>query len=188
MSAAEDPSHVAFVAHYEELAPALHAWAALRIHGPLGRRIDPDDLVQEILARAYRGRATFDASRGEFRNWLFGIAHNVLKRWLLDLKRSPRTASTLATASGRDRLAEVPDDATSISRAVARDEAFSAFMERAGEFEEEDRKILMYRAIQGLTHPQIAERLGASVAFVEKRWQRLRDRVRDFGMRGLLLD
>lgn len=40
------------------------------------------DLAAETFARALEGRTTFDASRGDGRSWLFGIARHVLARSL----------------------------------------------------------------------------------------------------------
>ena len=180
------PADDGFASGYQELAPALLAWSSLRLLGPLRRRIDPEDLVQEILTRAYHSRRTFDPARGSFRGWLFGVAHNTLKRALLDLQRSPVAQSTWASTTSPDLIQRVPADATSISRAVARNEAVTRFIEGAAALDETDRKILMYRALQGLSHAEIAERVGESVSLVEKRWQRLRDRVRQSGVRGLV--
>ncbi len=58
-----------------------------------GDRDRVDDLVQEVLLRAWRRADTFDPSRGEVRGWLIGIARNVV----IDAARAdaarPRTVS-----------------------------------------------------------------------------------------------
>ena len=63
-----------FARDFAELAPALHAWAYLRVRGALRQRLDPDDLVQEIAVRACLRAADYDSQRGTFRQWIFGFA------------------------------------------------------------------------------------------------------------------
>lgn len=41
---------------------------------------DADDLAQETFVRAFKGLATFDASRGSLRPWLGAIARNTARR------------------------------------------------------------------------------------------------------------
>lgn len=37
-----------------------------------------EDIVQEVFVRAWRRAETYDATRGELRGWLFGIARNLV--------------------------------------------------------------------------------------------------------------
>ncbi len=53
------------------------------VYGYLARRIGPElarDGASETFATAFAVRRKYDASRGEPRAWLFGIAHNLLRR------------------------------------------------------------------------------------------------------------
>ena len=43
----------------------------------------------------------------------------------------------------------------------------------------EDRKVLLYRGLEGLPHLEVARRTGSSVQTVQKRWQRLRSWLKD---------
>lgn len=68
----------AFGAFYRRHAPVLLGWLRKRTgHADLAA-----DLAAETFARALEGRRGFDASRGDARAWLFGIARNVLARSL----------------------------------------------------------------------------------------------------------
>ncbi|MFN3243604.1 MAG: sigma factor [Planctomycetota bacterium] len=87
-----------FQREYEEVAAPLAAWAHLRCRGPLGRVVDADDLVQEVVLAGWRAHERFDPQRGGFRAWLFGIASRVaaVRRWrrssIASTNSTPRTA------------------------------------------------------------------------------------------------
>lgn len=161
-------------------APALFAWASLFLRPVVRTRLDPEDLVQEVACRAYERFGTYDASRGTFRNWVFGIARNVLREALrqIAVEPSPRGGGLSVT---RDWAAELRDTATSISRAVARDEAVAALIARVGGLPEDERALVIARGLEGRSHTEVAEQLGISAETAGKRWQRLRDRLRESG-------
>jgi RNA polymerase sigma factor (sigma-70 family) len=63
------------------------------VYGYLARRVGPDvgrDLASETFTRAFAARKRFDPERGEVRGWLFGIAHNLLRRHYRDEERRLR--------------------------------------------------------------------------------------------------
>lgn len=157
---------------YAPLAKPLAAWCALRVRGRLRDLVEPQDLAQDVLCRAFLKFATFDPARGPFRHWLFGVANNVLRELLAAAARPGATPAAAATSS-RDLFAELPADATSVSRAVMRDEAFAAFVARLDELPDEDRRLVVYRGLEDLDHAEAAELLGVSCDAVKKRWQRL---------------
>ncbi len=169
-----------FGALFEDVAPALHLWAVLRVRRSLQGVLEPEDLVQEVCFRAYRKFSAFDPARGSFRRWLFGVANFVLKEILADATRRGRRAAR-PDDSSRDRVAEIPADVTSVSRRVARDENLAAFIVQLGVLEEDDRRLLIYRGLEGLSHTEAAHLLGISADACEKRWQRLITRVTKLG-------
>lgn len=168
-----------FGALYCRVAPALYAWAELRIGPALRARIDPDDLVQEICCRAFQGFHNYQPERGPFRGWIFGIGNTVLKNALMQLGRVPTQARPAALDQSTDLLDQLPDEVTSVSRRLAKSERMKEFLEHVRGLDEEEQKLLLYRGLEGWTHVQIAERMNLSVDTVEKRWQRLRTRLRD---------
>ena len=176
--AARDGDAPRFGALWARVAPALHAWARLRVKPALRARLDPEDLVQEVCCRAFRDLGRWDEARGPFRAWVFGIANAVLRRALEQLALAPsRRPGALDESTAF--LARIPEDATTISRRLAQDDGLAHFLERVGELPEEDRRLLLLRGLEGLAHEDIARELGLSLEGAKKRWQRLRARLEE---------
>jgi RNA polymerase sigma-70 factor (ECF subfamily) len=141
--------------------------------------------VQEVSYQAWRSYESFDPERGSFRGWMFGVASKVALALLRRTARARANVGPLALLESR--AGAVPAELTTISRRVARDEALERFLARAEELDPEDRDLLLYRGIEGLQHDQVAAILGLTPETASKRWQRLRDRLRDVPeARGLL--
>ena len=75
-------------------------------------------------------------------------------------------------------MASLPDDATSISQRIVRDENLKAFVAQLEKLGEDERRLLLYRGLEGMNHAEIASLLDVSLDAVEKRWQRLLKKIR----------
>ncbi|MEM7164410.1 MAG: sigma-70 family RNA polymerase sigma factor [Planctomycetota bacterium] len=166
-----------FTELYDPVAPAIYTWARLHIGARLRRSIDPEDVLQEVFCRAYLGFANYDKKR-PFRGWLFGIANNVLREALRGLKARGESVFQ-GTREGLERVA---DQATSISSRVVRDEKLQLFVDEVADLGDEDRRLLIYRGLEGLGHKEVATLLQLTTVSAEKRWQRLRSRLRKRGV------
>ena len=166
---------------YAAVAPRLFAWASLHVGSGLRTRLDPEDLMQEVACRSFARFSTFDRRKGKFDQWLFGIARNVLLQTLERASRreSNATADWLTTGS----IHQVPDEATSVTRRIARDEELQRFLSLIAELPDEDRDLMLYRGLEGLPHGQVATLLGIDERLAAKRWERLRGRVRESASR-----
>jgi RNA polymerase sigma-70 factor (ECF subfamily) len=162
---------------YARLAPALYAWASLRLPRTLRGFVSPEDIVQEVWCRTTERFATFDPTRGEFRSWLFGFAYRVLREALRSALRLQRERAP--DGSRVFRLEDLPDDITSLTRRVARADDVRALLARIDELalEPDERELLLLRGLEGLPHEEIAAQLGIQPAAVRKRWERLRERL-----------
>ncbi len=174
MSNADGPASPTLVREFEAAAPALLAWARLRIRPELRARLDPEDLVQEVGCRALLAAAGFDPARGGFRPWLFGIANRVLLEALRDLGRAGHGHVRIGPSGLHDAAATV----TSITQAVARDDLVRTFLAQVERLDADDRTLLVLRGLEQLPHPQVATLLGIGEDLIRKRWQRLCDRLR----------
>ncbi|MEM7306614.1 MAG: sigma-70 family RNA polymerase sigma factor [Planctomycetota bacterium] len=156
---------------YERLAPALYSWACLRMPPELRARLEPADLLQDVWVRALRAIEHYDPERCSFRAWMFQVA----KYALLDAHRRLRARPEGGPAAGERRdLDHVPEEVTSISRRLAREEALALFVERARGLPDADRALLVHCGLEAMAVREAARQLGLSVAAAEKRWQRLR--------------
>lgn len=163
---------------YERLAPSVFAWAALRIHPRHHRYLDPEDLVHEVWWRALEAFPRFDPERASFRTWIFSIATNALtdgfrRIGVRDRTSDPRDPS--AAPMPEDLVAEV----TSISRSAARDESLGRLVEAVRELDDEDRGLFILCGLEGAPLASAAELLGIGTEAAKKRWQRLRQRLRE---------
>lgn len=172
------PAAPDFAGLYDQAAPALFAWASLRIHRRYRAAIGPEDLVQEIWLRAYRSFSTYDPARS-FRGWVFGVAKNVLFEVQRALHKREKEHGADGNTGRLEALGDVPDQASTITRRVARDDAVRAFVRQVEGLDEFDRKIVVHCGFEELTQREAAERLGIGYEAVAKRWQRLRTRLRD---------
>ncbi len=181
LDAARAGDEEGFARLFEHLAPALHAWAELRIHPPQRPWVEPSDVVQEVWLRAWRALPRFEPDAVPFRPWLFRIAKNVLLEAGRQVARA-RSGSGMGPTTRLFALENLPDTATAISRRLVRDEGLAAFAERVRELEDAERKLVVHCGLEGLTHREVATRLGLSTEAVTKRWQRLRARLEASGL------
>lgn len=172
---------------YARIAPALQAWAALRIRPRLRRYCEPEDLLQEIWCRAFAIRNRFDPERTTFRQWMFRVAKNVL----LEVVRRSRKDDKVIAADGRTSklfaLENTPELATSITRRVARDEQLREFRQKIESLAPDERTLFAHIGLEGLSYDEAADRLGLSRDATKKRWHRLRARLEASGLPAALL-
>lgn len=86
--------------------PLLVAWCR-RVGLP---HTDAEDVAQDALlefAAGYRA-GRYDPDRGRLRGWLYGIAHNTLRRWRQ--YKSRRGAGLAAPGAAADALAQIADE------------------------------------------------------------------------------
>ena len=185
LEAARQGSPAAFSRLYETHAPALHLWATFRIRPALRGRIDPEDVVQETWCRAFRLIPKYPPET-PFRAWLFRIANLVL--FDLFKRARPTKASALEATDKQQALANLPEDATAISKRAARIEHLLQFLAATRDLDDADRELLLLRGLEGRSHEEVSAKLGIEPATLRKRWQRLRDRLDLAGAVRILTD
>jgi len=165
---------------YADVAPALYAWAELRIRPSLRAHLEPQDLVQEIWLRGRKGFGGFDARGIGFRPWAFRIGKNILMEALRASRgdASPRVGGVSPTKSAL-ALDRIPESVTSFTQRLAREDSMRAFLAEAQALDETDRMLLVHCGLEDESCAEAGVRLGLSEDAAIKRWQRLKARLRE---------
>jgi RNA polymerase sigma-70 factor (ECF subfamily) len=146
--------------------------------------VTPEDVVQEVWARAIPKFGEFDPDKGEFRGWIFGFAKRVLKQLL---RQKERREIQPGVQTGELCLTSLPADITSVTRRVTRSEEFRFLIDLSRTLDPVDQEILLQRGLQGQAHDAIASSLSISPASCRKRWERLRVVLREHGVSSRIL-
>lgn len=170
-----------FSARYERLAPALCVWVWRHASRTLRARIEVEDVLQEVWLRALRAHAEFRGGDAEFRSWIFAIAKLVL----LELGRSAQRLQRFGLGDGATSrqlaLQRVEASITRLSQRLVRDEALRAFRDHLAALPREDQELVSYCGLEGAACAEAARKLGIGVEAAQKRWQRLRAKLREEG-------
>jgi RNA polymerase sigma-70 factor (ECF subfamily) len=166
---------------FERYRPRLTLLARVQLGRRLRGKADPDDLVQETFLAAV---AAADGFRGvdeaQVLAWLRAIltsrVHKLVERYYgaaaRDVRREhPHLFDTPDdSAAGGSRLP--PADQSTPSGAALREERAVLVAETLAVLPGDYRDVLVYRSIEGLSFPSVAERMGRSAGAVTMLWAR----------------
>lgn len=141
-------------------------------------KIDPEDIVQETMLKAWRSRARFSgSSKAEILAYLRTMLSHTLidhARGFLAAKRDVRLEVRLGleqTSRNLEAWLTGTGMVTPGTR-MGREEEFNLLCEAIMRLRPLPRSILLARHVEGLTLNQIAERLGKKRETVAKAWSR----------------
>jgi RNA polymerase sigma-70 factor (ECF subfamily) len=161
--------------------PALRAFVRLRTGEAVRAKESCSDLVQSVCVEALRELPACRAGdESQFRGWLCTVAlHKILdkrKFWEAARRDAGREAQPGAASSDGDLLAAYATFCTPSQDLAAQEEV--ARIERAFDALPEDyREVIALSRLAGLSHRDIAERLGSSEAAVRQLLHRARARL-----------
>jgi RNA polymerase sigma-70 factor (ECF subfamily) len=158
----------------------LRLLARIEIGRRLQGKVDASDLVQEAFLDAHRYFPSFRGSgEAQFVQWLrsilAGTLANQVRRYLGTKARDVRLECGLAADLDQSShaLGAIPvDPHSSPSQQAARGETTLLVAEAISRLPEDYQTVIVLRHLEGLSFPQVAERMGRSVASVEKLWLR----------------
>lgn len=136
------------------------------IAGRLGAQA-AEDVAAETFLVAFDRRRTFDATRGELRAWLFGIATNLVSRHRRKEARHYRALSRLdprEAAEGHENRVVDAVVAARVGKALSR-------------LSTGERDVLLLIALGELGYAEVAEALGISPGTVGSRLNRARKKL-----------
>jgi len=159
-----------------------------RIISVIGRYVhdwaDAQDVAQDTFIRAYRALGNFRGD-SQFYTWLYKIAVNTAKNWLVSQGRRPPTDDVDATDAvqydGGTRLRDTETPEHELMRREI-EQTVSATVEA---LPDELRMAITLREGDGLSYEEIAETMGCPIGTVRSRIFRARDAI-DQKLRPLL--
>jgi RNA polymerase sigma-70 factor, ECF subfamily len=152
--------------------------ARLEIGRRLQGKVDPSDAVQEAFLGAHRD---FDQFRGttekEFTAWLRQVLASVLANLVRhyqgtqrrDVRLERQLAIDLEESSKALDRGLIAAGSSPSQQAVQREQSV-LLADALARLPEDQRELLILRHLEGLTFPQVAERLGRSLDSVKKQW------------------
>ena len=147
---------------------------------------EAQDVAQEAFIRAFRALGNF---RGEsaFYTWLYKIATNTAKNWLVSQGRRPPTDDVQVDDAVHLEAAARLKDASTPERELLRQEIERTVFETVEALPEELRQAITLREVEGLSYEEISERMDCPIGTVRSRIFRAREAI-DHRLRPLLAD
>ncbi len=154
-----------------------------RLIGRMVRDVDlVEDIAQETFIRAYQALHQFRGD-AQFYTWLYRIAVNTAKKFLMELKRDPTVSENAfksnddgdeTSSAGNEPINnETPESVLAAKEiAIAVDAALAALPEDL-------RQALTLREIEGLSYEEISEVMACPVGTVRSRIFRAREAISD---------
>jgi RNA polymerase sigma-70 factor (ECF subfamily) len=152
----------------------------------VGDWAESQDVAQEAFVRAYRALGNF---RGDsaFYTWLYKIATNTAKNWLVSQGRRPPTDDVpVDDAVHLDAAIRLKDGSTP-ERELLRQEIEAAVTAAVDALPEELKVAITLREVDGLSYEEIAETMNCPIGTVRSRIFRAREAI-DQRIRPLLND
>ena len=153
----------------------LHEVYGFVFHLVGGDRAVAEDLNQETWLEALDGIDQCDATRGSFRNWLFGIAR---KRVALHYRRRALIGNPMSLCGQFEEVAELGDSSILPEDVLEQVERVSVVRAAILLLPDDRREVLLWKYVEGLSVETIAIRLGRTAKAVESLLSRAREQVR----------
>jgi RNA polymerase sigma-70 factor (ECF subfamily) len=154
--------------------------ARVQIGRRLQGKMDASDVVQEAFLGAYRDFPRFrGTTENEFLGWLrqvlASVLANLVRHYQGTQRRDVRLERQLALEMEQSSQAldrNLVSGQSSPSQQAMRREQSVLLAEALGRLPEEWRELLILRHLEGLSFPEVAQRLGRTVDSVKKQWPR----------------
>ena len=171
----------------DRFRPWLVLLARSQLAGRLGGKLDASDVAQQALLEACRALPQFRGStEAELVAWLRSILANVLahefRRYVgtegRDVSREVSLDAELAESSRRLQNV-LADTGPSPSEHAARHEQEIRLAEVLARLPDDYREVIVLRNLEGLSHEEVARRMGRGVGAVRMLWVRALARLRE---------
>lgn len=152
-----------------------------RLIGRMVRDVDlVEDIAQETFIRAYRALHQFRGD-AQFYTWLYRIAVNTAKKFLLDMKRDPTVSQTAFSSNDNEdetswhKHEPIADETP--ETALAAKEIAGAVNAALLALPDDLQQALTLREIEGLSYEEIGEAMNCPIGTVRSRIFRAREAI-----------
>lgn len=125
-----------------------------------------EEVVQEVFIKVWSQPGSYSAQKGKFASWLLSVVHH---RCIDELRRSSRTETALDDETAGSLLNTQPDPAPQPPEQVWVREQQTAVRAALAQLPQNQRQVLELAYFRGLSHSQIALRLGQPLGTVKTR-------------------
>lgn len=151
-----------------------------RLIGRMVRDVDlVEDISQETFIRAYRALHQFRGD-AQFYTWLYRIAVNTAKKFLLELKHDPTVSESFLANDDEDETSRKKIEPTSVEgpeSILAAKEIAAVVNAAMDDLPDDLRQAVTLREIEGLSYEEIAVAMNCPVGTVRSRIFRARDAI-----------
>ena len=161
----------------------LHEVYGFVFHLVGGDRTVAEDMNQETWLEALDGIDQCDATRGSFRNWLFGIAR---RRVALYYRRRALAGNATSFSGQFEESAELGEISVLPKDVLEQVEQRAVVRAAVLVLPDDRRKALIWKYVEGLSVETIAIRLGRTAKAVESLLSRAREQMRGL-LRGCMM-
>ena len=151
-----------------------------RLIGRMVRDVDlVEDIAQETFIRAYRALHQFRGD-AQFYTWLYRIAVNTAKKFLLELKHDPTVSESFLANDDEDETSRKKNEPTADEgpeSILAAKEIAAVVNAAMDDLPEDLRQAVTLREIEGLSYEEIATAMNCPVGTVRSRIFRAREAI-----------
>lgn len=157
---------------YDKYAPAVMGLAVKIV----GDRNAAEEIVQEAFWRVWRRASTYSARRGKFTSWLFGITHNLA---IDEVRRHSGIGKSTSVELEDDSLAGLADVRTDVFEAAFQRVTGEQVRSALAVLPDPQRRVIELAFFEGLTHQEIADKLGEPIGTVHTRARLALNKLRE---------
>lgn len=156
----------AVVSFLQANEPILLGFIRKRIGSSLQKKIEPEDIFQEVSIEAVKSFDKIDLDNREPLNWLFQICERKIidahRHFFASQKRSAAREAALGSQAAGGLADLLVASMTSPSQAFSRDQKQLRMLAALDTLPEQQREALRLRYLIGLPSKEVAEKLGKS--------------------------
>lgn len=139
----------AFAPLFDHYFPRIYRYALYRVQNAAAA----DDIAAQVFERALANLHQYQPSRGSFAAWIFGIAHNAVKKYY----RAQRVRCLVSLDAA---AYETPDGARSAAEIAEHNDTLARLMMHLSKLSDRERELIALKFGGGLTNRRIAQLTG----------------------------